>query len=138
MNTITATAALRIGQSNINGAGMGLFTDEKILKGKKVVKYMGELFNNINQCDFQSAYCFAPNSSNIIDASMDTKKIENSGRFINTARNSNYKNNTKWGKKIYFCSENNAYYVWIYASRNIKSGEELFIPYGRSYTIFRN
>lgn len=34
---------LRVGRSTIEGAGFGLFTDEKILKDEFVVEYVGEM-----------------------------------------------------------------------------------------------
>ena len=118
--------------SGISGAGQGLFTLEKIKKNQKIVEYTG-VVKTIEEFEAKpSWYGFTIPGDRIIDAHSTDSGI---GRYANDCRkhnkeagecsgiNSRFVVNTSGGKTT----------VWITATKNIASNEEIFIPYGAGY-----
>ena len=107
---------LQIKKSNIPEAGLGLFTTIPRQKKDYLTNYKGVK----SATKVQGDYVFK-NGSTYIDA-----KYTNScaGRFINNNRNGN--NNSKF-------SAARRYPVTISATKKIKAGDEITVPYGREY-----
>lgn len=117
---------LRVKQSNIPNAGLGLYTLKEIKSNHKIVDYKGKL-NNPNP---NFTYTLQIDSRNHIDASEPTSGV---GRFANDCRKEN--------RRKRHCRDNNAKFsvdtrrkkASIKAKRKIKAGEEVFVSYGRDY-----
>jgi uncharacterized protein len=123
---------LSIKKSQIPSAGKGLWAEKNFKRGEIIVKYEGEkiswkecLKRNQDQEGYGDYYFFI-SKNNCIDAQYTTWAH---GRYANDAsglsRIDGLRNNTRYeiinGEVV------------IRASRNIKSGEEIFVSYGRAY-----
>ena len=86
------------------------------------------------ECDRRgrSQYRVQIHKNFFLDAA-DAKHFE--GRYINDARNSKYKTNARFaaGYVTNKCSVTGFYWVRIYATCNIKAGDEIFIDYGEDF-----
>lgn len=123
-------ALLYLKKSTIPGAGLGLFTDDPIAKGKKIVEYLGEIVSwavcEKRAIENKGGYVFHINDNYCIDGYDYTEEY---ARYANDAaglvrvkgikNNSNYQ---EFGKRVF-----------IVSTRNIKPGEEIFVSYGRGY-----
>lgn len=105
---------LKIGRSKI---GLGLFALENIKKGDFIIEYIGKKLNFKQSEYHQGRYLFEVYKHLTIDGS--TRK--NKARYINHSCKPNCEPITKKGR------------VFIYAIKNIKSGEELNYDYGKEY-----
>ncbi len=118
---------LEIKESNIPGAGLGLYTQVVIAKGTRIAQYKGrkrtwkEVKNEGGNC-----YIFYVTRNHIIDA-QNYKKSH--ARYINDASGikkiKGLKNNTEFlrdGDKVF-----------VEAIRDIPAGAELFVGYGKEY-----
>lgn len=118
---------LEVKESNIPGAGKGLFTNQFIPKGSKIAEYKGRIrtwkevqYNDTNY------YIFYVNENHIIDAGQRKKSL---ARYINDAR----------GLKKIKGLNNNAEFVvdglkvFVQATRDIAAGGEIFVGYGKEY-----
>jgi len=122
---------LYIDDSQIKGAGLGVFTEDDIPQDTIIDEYRGELIESFEQVDNDYYYqLIEPNKETgqnglgvdalklprcymamINDATLD-KKYENNCMFEDDIEN----------KKVY-----------VITTRDIKAGEELFVSYGDSY-----
>jgi hypothetical protein len=115
--------------SQIKNAGMGLYTSIDIYKGEIIAYYIGE-----NLSDEEAKKRSDNNEDQyfvvMLDGSiLDAKNSDCFGRYANDAEGipgSGFKNNAKIS-----LDDNDD--VCLVATRDIKSGEEIFIPYGRKY-----
>ncbi len=105
---------LRVGRS---AAGLGLFAEEPIKKGSLVIEYFGEVISSSEADRRGGRYLFDINSRKTIDGS-DRKNI---ARYINHSCRPNCETDIIKGK------------VFVFARRNIKTGEELGYDYGKEY-----
>ena len=113
--------------STLPGAGKGLFTKEFIAKDTCFLEYKGNItaWKEVSGDD-HNAYIFFVNRNHVIDAS---KHLEELARYINDAR----------GIKKVTGINNNTYYavvkkrVFVYATKDIPAGSELFVGYGKDY-----
>ncbi len=113
--------------STLPGAGKGLFTKEFIAKDTCFLEYKGSIttWKEVSGDD-HNAYIFFVNRNHVIDAS---KHMEELARYINDAR----------GIKKVTGINNNTYYavikkrVFVYATKDIPAGSELFVGYGKDY-----
>lgn len=123
---------LYVKKSKLPNAGKGLWTNTEIKKGEVVSEYEGEkitwkecLRRNENQKDF-GAYYFYVNSKNCVDAQHTLWVL---ARYANDAagyaRVEGLRNNCKYEIK-----KGKPYIV---ATRNLKSGDEIFVGYGKEY-----
>ena len=119
---------LIIRQSQISGAGKGLFTKCFIPKGTQIIEYKGRITTWKDVCngDVFNPYVYYVTRNYVIDAMQDKKQL---ARYINDARGitriTGLKNNTKYveeGKRVY-----------TVALRNIEAGEEILVSYGKEY-----
>jgi len=100
-----------------SSAGLGLFADEPIRKGTMVIEYVGEIITNAEADRRGGKYLFNIDSKWTVDG----KGRDNIARYINHSCNPNCESSTK-GKRIF-----------IHATRDIASGEELCYDYGEEY-----
>ncbi|WEL37923.1 histone-lysine N-methyltransferase EZH2 [Encephalitozoon hellem] len=113
--------------------GRGLFAQKKILKGKLVIEYVGEIISN-EEAERRGAFYDLRRSSYLFDLYsregvpfyvIDSRFIGNKSRFINhSKRNSNL--------NALILLVNGTRRIGFYASRDIDKGEELFFDYGYS------
>ncbi len=121
--------------SLIDGGGLGLFAKKDFKKNEKVVKYVGIILKKEEENN-DSCYKYAPNDNITLDGIDILPHADCAGRYMNSALHTNYKNNVRWSNTVheleseYMLQDKKYFYVWIYASKNIKAGEEIFIPYG--------
>ncbi|MEO0311024.1 MAG: hypothetical protein RIQ89_681 [Bacteroidota bacterium] len=119
---------LKIKKSQIAGAGLGLFTTIDIKKGTRITEYAGALktWKVLAPKDGYNAYIFKLNSRWGIDGA---KKLKSFGRYANDAtgptRTPGLRNNC--------CYETVKLKCFLDASRNIKAGSELLVPYGGNF-----
>jgi SET domain-containing protein len=118
---------LEIKESNLPGAGKGLFTKEFIAKGSRIVEYKGRVrtWKEV-QNDDTNYYIFYVTRNHIIDASRHKKSP---ARYINDA---------KGLQKIKGINNNVAFVkegkrVFVDATKNIPAGSELLVGYGKEY-----
>ncbi len=119
---------LYIKESNIPGAGMGLFTKEYIAKGTRIVEYKGKVttWKEVVQGNHLNLYVFYITRNYVID-SMPYKKAF--ARYANDATGitkiKGLRNNSKYvvEKKR----------VFVEAVKNILAGEEILVAYGKEY-----
>lgn len=118
---------LKVKESNITGAGKGLFTNQFIPRGTRIVEYKGRIrtwkevqYNDTNY------YIFYVNENHIIDAGGYKKSP---ARYINDAK----------GLKKIKGLNNNAKFVvdglkvFVQAIKDIPAGAEIFLSYGKEY-----
>lgn len=114
--------------SELPKSGKGLFTKSDISKGKRIVEYKGRIqpWREVKDQDGINGYLMYINRNVVINALPAVKTL---GRYANDAR-------------VFFRLEgigNNSEYVsegkrcFIEATRNIRTGEEIFVNYGREY-----
>ncbi|MEP7376090.1 MAG: SET domain-containing protein-lysine N-methyltransferase [Chitinophagaceae bacterium] len=118
---------LIIKESNITGAGNGLFTTQPIAKGTIILEYTGTItsWKNADRSG-NNPYLFFVNHKHVIDAVNHADVL---GRYVNDAKGlsriKGFKNNAQYVKekgKIYLA-----------AICNIPAGEEILAHYGREY-----
>lgn len=100
-----------------SSAGLGLYAEEAIPKGARIIEYTGPRITDDEVEKSRSRYLFAI---------ADNKTIEGSGRdniarYINHSCRPNCEPRIERGR------------VFIYAKRAIKPGEELAYHYGKEY-----
>lgn len=78
---------LEVKESNIAGAGRGLFTNKLIPKGTKIVEYKGKIrtWKEVEN-NYSNYYIFYVNENHIIDAAT----FKSPGKYINDAKGLQY------------------------------------------------
>ena len=114
---------LRIKKSGVPNGGLGLYTTERIRKGKSIGKYKGEKMSRA-QVDARyrgkrGDYVLCKSKKKCIDG---RKSNSSAVRFVNDSRGTKKRNNTKLTGS--FTAK---------ATRNIPQNSELFAAYGRDY-----
>jgi uncharacterized protein len=123
---------LSIKKSQIPAAGLGLWAEKDFKRGDVIVSYDGERIT-IKECEKRNtalegggSYYLFISKTKCIDAQ---HTLSAKGRYANDAK----------GLTRIDGLRNNARYeaikgqAFIIASRNIRSGEEILVSYGRSY-----
>ena len=120
---------VEIRKSGIPGAGVGVFAKQPIASGRELGYYRGEA---LTPGEFETRYgplgysvyvlriTDPADENNVIN--IDGSKHYNWTSRINAPKGTNKKPN------VYFHQDGR-----VFAKRNIKAGEELFISYGRAY-----
>ncbi len=118
---------LEVKESNIPGAGRGLFTNNFIPKGTRILEYKGRIrkWKEVKHDD-SNYYIYYVTRNHIIDARRCKKSL---GRYMNDA---------KGLKKIKGLYNNTAFIrdglrVFVEATRNIFEGTEILVSYGKEY-----
>lgn len=113
--------------------GYGLFAKEKILRGKFVIEYVGEIISN-EEAERRGAFYDLRGCSYLFDLYIrgvipfyviDSRFIGNRSRFINHS-----KKNPNLNVSILLV--NGVRRIGFYASKDIDKDEELFFDYGYS------
>lgn len=119
---------LFIKKSRLPKAGKGLFTKIAIKKGTRIVEYKGRLqsWNEVKAEDGFNGYLMYIHRKAVINALPAVKTL---GRYANDAKGitrvKGLRNNSE------YVSEGNR--CFIEATKNIESGEEILVGYGREY-----
>lgn len=118
---------LEVKESNIPGAGKGLFTTTLIHKGSRIIEYKGKI-RTWKEVEYDDAnyYIFYVTENHIIDAGRYKKLL---ARYINDA---------KGLQKIKGLTNNAAFIrdglrVFVEATKDIPAGGEIFVGYGKDY-----
>ncbi|MBL8548977.1 MAG: SET domain-containing protein [Hyphomonadaceae bacterium] len=98
-------------------AGLGLFTNSAIERGKCVVEYYGRELTEEEERTSRSKYLFEVSATKTIDGT----ERDNVARYINHSCRPNCEAVIAKGR------------VFIFARRGIKPGEELTYDYGKNY-----
>ena len=122
------TIKLVVKKSTMPGAGKGLFTKELIKKDTCFLEYKGTIktWQEVKHDDADNAYIFFVNRNHVVDA---CQHLDELARYMNDAR----------GIKKITGINNNAYYVvikkkvFVFASKTIPAGSEIFVGYGKDY-----
>ena len=109
-----STYTLKVQRSS---AGLGLFTEDPIERGKFVIEYYGTVLTRTQADEKGGKYLFEINSKKVIDGS----PRYNIARYLNHSCRPNCETDIVKGK------------IYIYAKRNIREGEELTYDYGKEY-----
>lgn len=124
---------LVIKESSIPGAGMGLFTEQPIAKGSRIVEYKGRIrtWKEVEHED-ENYYIFFVTEEHVIDASNYRKSP---ARFINDARGiTKIKGLTNNSKFVI-----DGLRVFVVATKNLQAGDEILLSYGKEYwQVIRN
>jgi len=116
---------VEIRPSNIPNAGNGVFSKEDIKSGDMLGYYRGEALNRdqfnkrFNDKEYAAYVLIVKNGTIYVDAE---KKGYNWVSRVNTPRGTTMKTNIYWDDD-----------GRVFAKRNIKAGEELFVSYGSAY-----
>ena len=121
-NHLRREEALRIKQSRIPTAGMGLFAERDFRVNDKIADYTGDRIVRDNQQT--GPYFLQLTGSEAIDAARTNC---GPGRWVNDPRGSEFGSNAK------FCPNHRNRTACLRASRPIKKGDEIFVPYGAAY-----
>jgi uncharacterized protein len=118
---------LEIKESNIPGAGKGLFTTDFIPKGARIIEYKGRIRTwKDAQHDSENYYILYVTRNHIIDGARHKKSL---ARYINDARGlkkiKGLNNNTEFKRE--------GLRIFVEAIKNIPAGSELFVGYGKEY-----
>ncbi len=98
-------------------AGLGLFAEEPIKKGAFLIEYKGPIISNEEADEKGGKYLFERSSRTTIDGS----NRANTARYINHSCVPNCKAYIEKGR------------INFYAVRNINTGDELHVHYGKEY-----
>jgi hypothetical protein len=119
---------LRVRTSTVPGIGKGLFAMRFIAKGSKIAEYSGDLFEITDEYDETkgSKYVLEINSELLVCAARTNAGV---GRWANDARQ------TAESDNAYLSCDQSAKRASIKASRDIQSGEEIFVPYSDEFWV---
>lgn len=120
--------SVEVKESNLPGAGKGLFAKELIPKGTRIVEYKGKIttWKEVNDNDGNNGYIYYVKRNHVIDASKYTNSL---ARYANDAR----------GLQRVKGITNNAEYVedglkvYIESKKEIAAGTEILVEYGKEY-----
>ena len=123
---------VRIGESKIPNAGMGLFLLEDAKKGDFVARYSGEVIDKLTNEASKSNYRVKISNNMYLDAA---RAHHFEGRYINDGVRAGKAANVRLaaGYRTNECSITGFRWIRIFATRNIKAGEELYLDYGDDY-----
>ncbi len=97
--------------------GLGLFTLRSIKKGQRIIEYVGDIITNEEADRRGGKYLFELDEKRSIDGHARS----NTARYINHSCRPNAEGLTTGSR------------IWVWAKRDIKAGEELFLNYGKEY-----
>ena len=97
-----------------SSAGLGLFAEEDIPKGKCLIEYVGRVISKEEEYSSKSQYLFEIHKTKTIDGTMRT----NTARYINHSHRPNCEIEIHKAR------------VFVFSRRGIKAGEELSYDYG--------
>lgn len=98
-------------------AGLGLYSEGEILKGKCIIEYVGRVLSPKEEYTITSQYLFEIHSKKTIDGSSRS----NIARYVNHSCRPNVEAEIRKGRVFYM------------SRRKIRAGEELNIDYGKDF-----
>ena len=121
-------------KSTISGAGLGLFLQENAKKGERVARYSGKKLDAHEASISNSKYLFQVNKNLFLDAEDPRHTI---GRYANC--NTGHNNATFGaGRSATYDHIRKQWWISIYATKNIKAGDEILVPYSAAYKLPKN
>ena len=115
-------SGLRIRPSGVPGAGLGLFAAAEFKRGDVIAPYEGEKLTrrrvDERYGDETAQYVLCRDAAHCVDASASNASA---ARFANDARGSDKRNNARYRG------------FNIAATRTVRPGDEILVPYGREY-----
>lgn len=117
---------VEVRQSNINNAGDGLFALRDIEEGEHICLYFGVLVFNTQVYEgyYESDYLLESESNDFIIDAADSKSCL--GRFSNDSLGLKLDNSD-------FAFYDSPFSGYLYATKDIGAGEEIYTSYGASY-----
>ncbi len=119
---------LVVKRSKIPGAGKGLFTNQFIAKGTRIVQYKGNVttWKAVQQQKDFNGYVYYIKRDLVVDAKNYKKAF------------ARYANDAKGISKLKAVTNNSSYVidgkkVFIEAVKDINAGEEILVSYGKEY-----
>tara|TARA_R110001606_G_scaffold219265_1_gene367138 strand:- start:30 stop:542 length:513 start_codon:yes stop_codon:yes gene_type:complete len=122
---------LKLDNSNIDGAGLGLFAAKDFKKNSNVIDYTGEKRTMAELKAEPSNYALEINKNLVIDA-RKTGSSSLGGR-ANDCRKANKDQKECKGNNTKFVIDKVRKKARIKAVKKIKKGDEVFVGYGQSY-----
>lgn len=117
---------LRVAESRIPAAGLGLFAAESIAEGAAVCDYVGEVLPTREAIKLgDKTYLMRLGPQVYVDARADARVA---ARYINDARNP-----SRWN--VRFDKRPEERRAVVVATRDIAEGEELYVSYGAWYWL---
>ena len=104
-------------KKSLPGVGKGLFAVESIKKGERVLEYTGEKIPTKEANESDSRYLFEVDKNWTVDGPVPA----NLAGYVNHSCEPNTEATIEDGR------------IFYYATRNIRSGEELTVDYGEEY-----
>jgi SET domain-containing protein len=129
---LASVKGLEVKKSSLTAAGLGLWAVRAFKKGENIIEYTGEKMSKkqFDKLRPESDYGFLLNKELVLDARRTTAGV---GRYSNDCRLQNKKKKQCQGANSRFVVDSKQKTVQIRATRNIRAGEEVFVPYGKAY-----
>lgn len=120
-------ARVKVMPSRIPGSGLGLFASADFRRGDRIVRLTGPVFSH-EEADRRAART-KRGDTYFLAVDEGVMDVRGPGQYANDAvgmaRVPGCRNNSR------FVQEEDG--VWLVATGTIRAGEEVFVPYGRSY-----
>ena len=129
---LRAKKGIDVRDSNIDRGGKGLVAYKTFKKGDKIARYTGDYKTEAEAEGSQ--YALQMFGGNVID-STDTQ--DGLARYTNTCRKANKDAGECRGNNAKFVRDFRTNKARIKATKKIKKGREIFVPYGRAFSIWR-
>lgn len=120
---------LKLGQSNIAGANIGLFATKDIQNNKNIIEYTGLIRSHDDFNTNPSPYGVHLNNTTVLDARSTQSSI---ARYANDCRAINKRNGECRGNNARLTNAHNNR-INLRSTKNIRAGQEIFASYGREY-----
>ena len=121
---------LKIAPSKIEDGGQGLYTLQPIKKGETVTDYGGKIITQQEFNNDPSEYAVQVTKNLVLDGRSTQSGL---GRYANACQSEDVDRGDCKGNNSKFAINPRQKSVKIKAVRNIKSGEEIYVAYGKKY-----
>ena len=123
---------LRIKPSTIPGAGLGLFAGKDFKKGDRIALYTGPMLET-DKASGTYALQVVKGGPTSTPITIDGSSLKNTAGFANDCRSKDVKSKVCKGTNADFKYAAVDRECWLKASKAIKSGQEIFVPYSLGY-----
>ena len=123
---------VRISSSRIPGAGLGLYLLENAKQGEFIARYSGEAIDRMENAARSGHYRIQISKNLFLDAE---KSHHFEGRYINDGKRAGCGANARFaaGYRTNICSVTGHEWIRIFATRDIRAGEEIYLDYGSDF-----
>ena len=121
---------LQVKQSKIKGGGQGLYTTKPIKKGQNIAKYGGNIVSKVAYDKTEGGYGIQINKKQILDGRSTQSGL---GRYANSCRTGNVKKKECKRQNAKLVVDNRKKTARVKATKNLKAGSEVYVPYGRGF-----